>query len=325
MSHKNSLKTVFTFIGTFIGAGFASGREIALFFGKCNIFIPILSCFICGGLAYIFMELGRLTQGEVTKYLFPKTYKAWDLLLCVSNFIIFTAMLAGSEYAIRDATGYVGGGILSGLLAATVVTQGIEKIKTANLLAVPFIILLCAVMFILNPHFQTKGTSSISSPILYATMNILSCGLLASKLSSHHTKKQSLHCAFLIAIILTALVLLVYLQINGRENEPMPLLGVAKSLHLGLVGSMLIYLAIITTMIGSLSLASANKPAFTVILLAAGYLLSIFGFETIVNTAYPAIGVLGVVLSIAAIFKLALYDTKRKHKILKLNAGDDII
>ena len=48
---KNVLKIVFVIIGTTIGAGFASGQEIYLFFNKygfMGIIGMILSCIITG-------------------------------------------------------------------------------------------------------------------------------------------------------------------------------------------------------------------------------------------------------------------------------------
>lgn len=321
MSKKNYIKIVFTFIGTFIGAGFASGREISLFFGGKSIFVPILSSLVCGGLSLVFMELGRITKGELVKAIFPKTYKAWEYLLCAANFIIFAAMLAGSEYVIHSAAGFVGGGILSGLLTAVIVLGGVEKIKAANLAAVPLIIVMIAIILFMEPKYNVSGTFSVTSPVLYASMNILSCGLLSAKLSHNNTKKQSYLAAVMITIILMFLIVAVYLEVNGLENKPMPLLDVAKSHGLGFAGSLLIYLAIITTMVGSLSLASHDKPMPTLILLAAGYLVSLFGFETIVNTAYPAIGVLGIALSVVAVAKLIVLKSQKGKTAVEINVG----
>ena len=52
---KNVLKIVFVIIGTTIGAGFASGQEIYLFFNKYGFMViigMILSCIITGFIIY---------------------------------------------------------------------------------------------------------------------------------------------------------------------------------------------------------------------------------------------------------------------------------
>lgn len=323
--YKNNLKIVFAFVGTFIGAGFASGKEIAVFFGGQNIAMPILSSIICGGLAYVFLELGRITNGDLLKHLFPKTNKIWAYVFCCANFVIFSAMLAGAEYNIKTSLGIAGGSIISGLLAAAIVLGGIEKLKLANLFAVPLIIFMCILMFVLEPKLDVYGSVSVVSPVLYATMNILSCGMLASRLSSGGTKKQSLVCAIMITLILMLLITLVYLLVKNNAGASMPLYNLAVSLNLSFVGSSLIYLAIITTMIGSLSLASENKPLATIILVAAGLAVSLFGFETIVDTAYPALGVLGVGVSIVAVVRLLLHNKNRRAFVLKQKTKGGII
>lgn len=323
--YKNNLKIVFAFVGTFIGAGFASGKEIAVFFGGQNIAMPILSAIICGGLAYIFLELGRITQGDLLKYLFPKTSKLWSYVFCCANFVIFSAMLAGAEYNINISLGITGGSIISGLLAAAIVLGGIEKLKLANLFAVPLIICMCILMFVLEPRLDVYGSFNVVSPILYASMNILSCGMLASRLSMGSTKKQTLVCAIMITLVLMLLITLVYLLVKNNTGAAMPLYDLAVSLNLSFVGSSLIYLAILTTMIGSLSLASANKPVVTIALLAAGLAVSLFGFEAIVDNAYPALGVLGVGVSIVAFVRLFAHNKNRQAFVLKQKAKGGII
>ena len=52
---KNVFKISFVIIGTMIGAGFASGQEINLFFnryGNIGILGMILSCFLTGFIIY---------------------------------------------------------------------------------------------------------------------------------------------------------------------------------------------------------------------------------------------------------------------------------
>ena len=75
---KNVLKIVFVIIGTTIGAGFASGQEIYLFFNKygfMGIIGMILSCIITGFIIY-----------KVFKILNIKSVKSYsDFLLILST------------------------------------------------------------------------------------------------------------------------------------------------------------------------------------------------------------------------------------------------
>jgi uncharacterized membrane protein YkvI len=319
MRFGNSLKIVFAFVGTFIGAGFASGREIALFFGGANLIVPVLSVVFCGAMAYIFLELGRISEGEPLKAIFPKTSKVWEILLAGANFAVFAAMLAGAEYIIKDALGFAGGGILSGIFAAAIVLGGVEKIKNLNTAIVPLIAaMILFIFFNVSGYEKSLGAFGLISPLLYAAMNMLSCGLLTAKLAKDITKKESLFCAAAVAVLLAMLILPVYLSIRGLEDEAMPLLVVAKSLHLEWIGSILVYLAILTTMAGALSLASSDKPIPVLLLLGAGWIAAIFGFTAIVNTVYPVIGVLGAALSCAGLVRLLFVRFKKRRVEISL-------
>ena len=57
---KKTLKTAFLYIGTLIGAGFSSGREIALFFKNLAPYNVALSAVVMSLFALLFLTAGRL-------------------------------------------------------------------------------------------------------------------------------------------------------------------------------------------------------------------------------------------------------------------------
>ena len=69
---KNSFRLTFTFVGTMVGAGFASGREVAAFFGETSLFGVVLAGLLTGALSFVFMELGRLSKGDIMGGFFGK-------------------------------------------------------------------------------------------------------------------------------------------------------------------------------------------------------------------------------------------------------------
>lgn len=69
---KNIFKATFVIIGTIIGAGFATGQEIYLFFGKAGqlgIVMLLFSCAISGIIIYKTMDL--INKNKI------KTYRAF--------------------------------------------------------------------------------------------------------------------------------------------------------------------------------------------------------------------------------------------------------
>ncbi|MFA5449952.1 MAG: hypothetical protein WC292_05900 [Clostridia bacterium] len=315
MRWKTNLKISFTFIGMLIGAGFASGKEIAVYFGTAGVAAPLLASFLCGGLAFVFLELGRISGADVLSFIFPKTYKVWQFICMAENFVVFAAMLAASEYILRVSLGISGGGLISGLFALTSVLGGIERIKTVNFIAVPFIIVMLAVLYLAEPSFNISGGLNLPAPILYASMNIFSGGFLISKMAKGIDKKQAAEISLIISLVLSVLIVTVYLAVRTRLGEEMPLLALAQNNGLSAIGSMLIYSAIITSMSGSLVIASGGKKTAACILLAAGFVVALAGFSNIVRFAYPVIGVAGAAFGTAAIVRLLISSYKEKREL----------
>lgn len=309
MPNKTEIKIAFTFIGTLIGAGFASGREIALFFASYGLWSPVLAAVLCAVLSYVFLELGRLSDGAMLNDLFPKTANAWQFVISLSNFAVFAAMIAGAEYLLKNAFGFTGGGLLSGLISLAFVLGGTEKIKSLNFAAVPLIIVLVTVLSFSEGNINAAGGAGLISPLLYAAMNILSGGFMVSGLARGLNKKNTLKISVIIAVILTAVMSLIYLAVKDAANAEMPLLDVAKKHGLYYAGIALIYAAMITTMVAAHSISCGKKKTGVKasVILAAAYLVAAFGFARIVNYSYPVIGIAGAVLSVFSIIKLILY------------------
>ena len=63
-----ALRVTFLYIGTIIGAGFASGREIAVFFGDTAPAWVALSALFMGLLAALFMTAGKTGPCQRCEY-----------------------------------------------------------------------------------------------------------------------------------------------------------------------------------------------------------------------------------------------------------------
>jgi len=309
---RGNIKVALTFVGTLIGAGFASGREIEAFFGRANLLSPMLASLFCAGLAYVFLELGRLSQGNALLLAFPKTNKVWDYLARFGSLVIFTAMLAGAEYVLNYAIGLRGGGIFAGLVALMCVSGGLNGIKKLNLIAVPVIILLVLVLFFLKPNFNAGGRTDLGSPVLYSSMNILTGGYLISRMGAGVKKKDSFFISLIIFLILALLMGLIYFAVRHSTHE-MPTLEIAENHGLKYLGAVLIFLAIFTSMAGTLRVASAGNNYHAVLMLATSLGISGVGFANIVNYAYPVIGAVGAGMAVLCAIKL--FSVKRKIRI----------
>lgn len=291
-----------TFVGTLIGAGFASGREIAIYFLGTSIFTPILAGAFLGFFCYFFLELGRLNQGDIKTFL-GRGNKVFDITVRISCFITACAMIAGSEESIYNLLHICGGGVITGILAMFTVYFGVDKIKASNFIIVPIIIALIVVLFVKEHNFDVGGKLKILPAFTYCTMNIITGGYFISTFSKDYTKKDNIIIGAVCGVILTFLLVMVYVIIQKNIYDSMPLMLTAKQLGMAKVGNIIMYLAIFTTLTSCLSVAAKNKKIPCLIITAASFVLSLLGFKKIVDVFYPIMGIVGAIASLFCIIK----------------------
>lgn len=306
-----------TFIGTLIGAGFASGREIALYFSHTSPFTPLLSGACLGVLCYFFLELGRLFEGDFF-VLFGKGKPIFILLIRFFNAVVVCAMIAGGEEVIYSLFGIHGGGIITGIIAIVSLICGLEKLKIINSVVVPAIVILIFILLFRGNNKTIFEKISVFPAFTYATMNIISGGYFISTLSRDCSRKENIIISIICSAVLGVMLLSIYVIIQNDLNATMPLIQAASKYNLKVVGNVIMYLAIYTTITSSLVVAAKNDIKKAIILTALCFLVSLFSFEKIVDISYPIIGILG-----AAIILWVVYLMLRQKfcKSLQLNVS----
>lgn len=183
------LLIAFIYIGTVVGAGFASGQEIWFFFsrfqerGTAGLLCSIIVFAWLGPKA---MEWGRRLKAESYRELFVglvgKKYSRFcDLVMMVFLFLLIGIMLAGSG-AVTAAFGW---GPILGLWGAVVLTmlvlvKPLAGLKGVNSLVVP---LLCVTSLLLNLWGQgvttpLSGTLQVPSGWFLAAMQYSAYNLM---------------------------------------------------------------------------------------------------------------------------------------------------
>ncbi|MBR1747851.1 MAG: hypothetical protein IJ735_06560 [Clostridia bacterium] len=302
-----------TFVGAIVGAGFASGREIALYFSGTSVLTPLLSGALLGLFCFLFLEIGRATGGRPTR-LSKKLSLPLNLIIRLENAVTYFAMIAGAEEIVYFLFSFSGGGIVSGILVLGLVVMGADKVKWSNLIIVPAIVILVAVLFFKNAVPPKTGVFSPLSAFSYCTMNIMGGGYLVSGYSGDFSKKDSIVTASVAGVVVTGLLYAVYCVVNVSPESAMPLLAAAEEVGLSTVAEIVAYLAVFSTLTGSLSIASANKPSFAAVITAASFVVATLGFRNLVDKAYPVLGAIGAVVSISYVFLYARYQYRKKEK-----------
>lgn len=335
-----ALRVTFLYIGAIIGAGFASGREIAVFFGDTAPAWVALSALFMGLLAALFMTAGKtgaLPAGT-----------AVETGVTVASFSSAAAMIAGSEYVLRAAAGVPLFGAVAAIAAGAVVSRGIERIKTVSTLLIPLLVVLLVAVYLKNGAPVFGGEFSVVKPMHYAGLDVLLGGMMISREGKDLSAKQIAAVSLLSAAVFGLLLFMLQnIVLSDDMNSSMPVLAVADRVGLSAVATVLIIIAIFTTLVSSLDLltqracsaaarasaktgparggrvaalamraaafASESDGRTTVAfgLLCLLYPVSFFGFETIVDTLYPFIGLCGIAMTLWTAARLALFGIKK--------------
>ena len=237
---KNVFKVVFVIIGTLIGAGFASGQEMYLFFfsyGMKGLIGILITSILMGGVIY--KTLNIVTINNITTYkdfldvLLPKKSKhqffniKYIINLIINIFILVTffIMIAGFGAYLEQQFG------LNGIIGSSILAIGtfvifmtsVKGVVKANEILVPILIVFLLIIGLLNLKdihlfnlqnyvIQTNFSSFILSAILYCSYNsILLIPVLLTLKQYINRKKQILVISLFTTIITIVLAVTIFL------------------------------------------------------------------------------------------------------------------
>lgn len=338
---KNILKVVFVIIGAFIGAGFASGKEIYTFFymfsykGIIGIFI---SCILLA--AVIYKTLNIINKNNIynykdflehimQKHIYSKSYlkniinNIVNILILISFFIMVAGFGAyfEQEYNINRIIGSTILGILSYFILKDD-TRGLVK---ANEILVPVIIIAIIIIgvFYINPNKplmtineNVKSYNFLINSILYCSYNcIMLIPILTTVKNYTKNKKSILYISIISVIIILVLLLIMFFILNSNTdnlaNIEMPLAYILKNtIVLKNLYGIIVLVSIFTTGISLgnsfIKNISKNKDSYPHIAKAmciTSVIMSQIGFSNLVNLLYPVFGYIGI-LQIIKLFTI---------------------
>ncbi len=339
---KNILKVVFVIMGTLIGAGFASGREIYLFFnqyGYYGILGLSIASLIISILIYLVLKKAKENNIEnytsFLKYINSKHKKINSYFLILVNsffFLSFLVMVAGFSAYMKQAyeiSPLVSSSIFV-LLCYFVFQKNLKGIMKINEYLVPFLLLFIFYLSVKNiPYLiesrlatsliETKQQGFLWSSFLYASYNsILLIPILVNVKSYCNTSKDIQTIALLCGISIMVLAFGLYgLLLKGQffiQNLEMPLLEISKefgkifSYLYGFIMIVSIFTSAIAAGYSFLRNVSKTEKKYHRNLLfmsIIGIFLSHIGFSKLVQILYPLFGMLGFI-QILVLFKNTL-------------------
>lgn len=338
----------FVFIGTIVGAGLASGKEITEFFTSYGItsFFGIIFC----GMFYILM--GSIICKISIKYKL-KSYS--DVLMIISPnllgkltgtittiYLISSAsiILAGSGALINQFFGVpkIIGSLIMLNMACIFLLRDTEGLIEINSFIVPSLIVTITLISILYfmfckdiltfsyiSQFEPVKKGVTTSTILYVGYNVLCCsGVLVPLSNEIKNSKSMIYGVALGSLGLTLLSLLINLLLI--INQPyifkyeIPLLLVAQRFGNVIQALLLviIWLEMFSTEVSDVySISKTLEQTFKIqfkkgifIVLALALPISQIGFTNLISTLYPLFGILSLIF----IFQCLYFYYKHKNE-----------
>ena len=323
-----------TYIGTVVGAGFASGQEILTFFarfGPCGFGGLALASLLLALTAERALALGAGTGQGNTYYqsllamfgdrLAPYIDTAILLFLCVLVGVMLAG--AGALALALDCPAWLGI-LITACLGLLVLAADIPGIVTVNKLVVPYLIPIAAAVAL-----GSLGGNHLSSPpanrsgwfpaaLLYASYNtVLSFPvLIALGAAERDYRVRRLASIFgtgglflMGGLILTALLGCSATAMTAEA--PMAAMAIGMGKTIGLAYSLLLWAGMFTSLLANAYGAAIRfRQIFGGPLIvwagatmALGIILSRFGFVRLVRTAYPAFGLFSLLILVRLLWR----------------------
>lgn len=329
--HIQVLQIAFTYVGTVVGAGFASGQEILQFFtryGAVATGTSLLSTILFIGVGIKLMLLSREVRAksyeDMIRYLFGAKAGKWVALFSLLVLLgVSIVMLAGGGAVFEEQLGIDSkvGALIIIMLTYFILTKGIRGIMTVNTIVVP-----CMILFSLLVVATTWGTPgsgnwlrittdfspvySWLSPFLYTSFNLATAQAVLVPLGAQvQDRKVLIRGGILGGCMIGVLIMGAHYAMSAQMPDisqfDIPMGSILD--HVGGIWQMLflfiIYAEIFTTFLSnayglSLQIQQHSRLGFRVILLMVltiCFLLSHIGFKTLLTWLYPLFGFISLI------------------------------
>jgi uncharacterized membrane protein YkvI len=328
-----TLQVAFTYIGTVVGAGFASGQEILQFFTKygdlamVTIWISTF-LFVWFGTKMMLLsnQIGAKTYGDVNVHLLGPRIGTWFTgFLMIELLGVSIVMLAGAGSVFMEywRLPFLLGSLVTVFCAFLVVQRGMRGIMSLNVIIVPFMLLFTCIVglhswltFPLNAgewmqqYNVQDSVRAWFAPILYTAFNLASAQAVLVPLASSITDRTVIRRGGIIGGLGLGLLLIAgHISLSTKLPEivqyeiPMGIVVTSMGVVMQQLFIVAVFAEIFTTFVANvfgLSVQCARWMQFrtqtiTVAVLAICFLISFVGFKTLLSTLYPLFGILSLV------------------------------
>ncbi|QED47334.1 YkvI family membrane protein [Cytobacillus dafuensis] len=318
------------YVGTVVGAGFATGREIVEFFSRFG-FIGFISILMSG---YIFIFLGSklmriaariqaTSYQELNEYLFGRLFgSVINLLMLLMLLGVCAVMLSGAGAVFEEQIGlskYTGIFFTIGL-SILVMILGTKGIFAVNTFVVPMMIAFSILLMIISislPNFADQvlfipfaedGWKAVVAPFSYAAMNLSLAQAVLVPIATEIKDDQTIRWGGILGggaltiILISSHFTLVMLPNLESYQIPMAVIMRTVASSFFWIYVFVIYGEIFTSVIGNvfgierqvrkyIALPSIITVSFIFVIC---YFISLINYGTLLAYLYPIFGYLSI-------------------------------
>jgi len=328
-----SIQIAATYIGTIVGAGFASGQEILAFFtsyGPWGTLGIALAAFLFMWLGYKMMWLSCLMKTpsyeSFNQKLFgPTMGRAINLLVFFTLFGVTTVMLAGAGSVLEEQfhLPYVVGTSLTALLGFAVLRQGLDRLLTVNSIIVPSMLLFSCLILTTGsiqtplPAHPPATYGFLWKAVLYVSFNLAMAQSVLIPIGYTIREPRVLKRAAVLGGISLGLMLLITHAVmlsnwNDVRLMDIPIVYITDQWNdwLQFFFIFVLYSEIFTTLISNVfgitqqlrELFSFSEQRIYLVLFCSSFLFCLVGYSQLLLFLYPLFGYLGL----ATMFRISL-------------------
>lgn len=314
------------YVGTVIGAGFATGREIVEFFSRFGFFGLIAILF--SGYLFIFLgskmmlaaiHIRATSYEELNEYLFGKTIaKVMNVIMMVMLLGVCAVMLSGAESLFHEQLGFAKktGSMLTIILAAIVMAKGIKGLFAVNTFVVPLLIFfnlfLLADIYLKGNSIEhlfdmptiSVGWKALLSALSYSAFNLALAQAVLVPIAANINDREIVKYGGMIGgglltlILLSSHLILITLPDVAAFDIPMAVIVKQATSSIYFVYVCIIYGEIFTSIVGNMyglerqinRYLHVNKLIINGGILAIIFFAGRINYGTLLGYLYPLFG-----------------------------------
>ncbi|MBZ5518500.1 MULTISPECIES: YkvI family membrane protein [Bacillus] len=314
----------FVYVGTVVGAGFATGREIVEFFlkfGWIGLFGIVVSglmfTYLGAKIMIISKRIHAASYQELNTYLFGQSIgRAVNMFMMFILLGVTSVMLSGAGALFHEQLGWPAqaGILLTIVLSFAVMTSGVKGVFGVNILVVPLLISFSFIVTADSFVFTSTRNADewvwpdkwnwLLSAVSYGALNLsLAQAVLVPLANEMSSEKVIRRGAYIGGVLLTLVLAASFLSLSVLPDVlefdiPMAQVVYSYSRSLHIIYLFIIFGEVFTSVIGNLYGLEKQLNSFLHIrstyiyggILAFAFIISQIGYGQLISTVYPVFG-----------------------------------